>query len=107
LFRNAIEHANPDVTVSVGTSDDGFHVADNGPGIPPGNRESVFEMGHSTSSDSLGLGLRIVKQVVEGHGWEIHVAKSVDGGARFEVTGVDFSPEDASGSQSDETAMRS
>jgi len=34
LFRNAIEHAGTDVTVSVGPLADGFYVADDGPGVP-------------------------------------------------------------------------
>jgi signal transduction histidine kinase len=33
--------------------------------------------------------LRIVERVVNAHGWEIQVTESADGGARFEITGVE------------------
>jgi PAS domain S-box-containing protein len=90
LFRNAIEHGGEDVTVTVGELDDGFYVADDGPGIPPGEREQVFESGYTTSEEGTGFGLRIVQQVVEAHNWSIEVTESADGGARFEITGVRF-----------------
>ncbi|KAA9397362.1 PAS domain S-box protein [Haloarcula sp. CBA1130] len=90
LVRNAIEHAGSDVTVTVGALDDGFYVADDGPGIPEADRETVFEVGYSTNTDGTGFGLCIAKQVAEAHGWEIRVRDSADGGARFEVTGVSF-----------------
>ena len=86
---DAIEHGDKTVTVSVGELDTGFYVADNGPGIPADEREDVFEAGHSTTTDGTGLGLSIVKQVVDAHGWQIRVTDSTDGGARFEITGVD------------------
>ncbi|WP_178915930.1 ATP-binding protein [Natronomonas gomsonensis] len=89
LFRNSVEHAGPDVVVTVGSLDDGtgFYVEDDGPGIAPDLREQAFEWGVSGKGGS-GLGLAIVETIVEGHGWEITVKESADGGARFEVTGV-------------------
>jgi signal transduction histidine kinase len=89
LFRNAVEHAGPDVTVTVGDLDDGFYVEDDGPGIPVEDRDQLFERGFSTVGDGMGVGLAIVEQVVEAHGWEISVASSDAGGARFEITGVE------------------
>jgi len=89
LFRNAVEHAGEGVTVRVGTVDDGFYVADDGTGIPPDEREQVFEAGVSTTEDNTGFGLAIVEQIVHDHGWEIRVTESAGGGARFEVTGAD------------------
>ncbi|WP_380676267.1 sensor histidine kinase [Salinigranum sp. GCM10025319] len=79
------------VTVTVGTVEggDGFYVADDGDGIPPDDRPTVFESGYSTNDDGTGFGLAIVKGIVEAHGWEITVTESVDGGARFEITGVE------------------
>ncbi|GAA0205738.1 hybrid sensor histidine kinase/response regulator [Halobaculum roseum] len=88
LVRNAVEHGGDGVTVTVGELDDGFFVEDDGVGIPAGRRESVFEAGYSTSNEGTGFGLRIVKQVVAAHGWEIRATEGRDGGARFEVTGV-------------------
>ena len=94
LFRNAVEHAGEDVTVRIGRLETGFYVEDDGPGIPPDRRESVFERGNS-SNDGTGLGLSIVQSIVEAHGWSIHVAADADAdaGARFDVTGAAMTTE--------------
>jgi len=93
LFGNAAEHGTDDgdgdaaearVTVTVGDTDDGFYVADDGVGIPPEEREQVFESGYSTSLDGTGFGLRIVAQIADSHGWTVDVTESEAGGARFE-----------------------
>jgi len=104
LVRNSVEHGRRDaesaarqagdqgdaaVTVSVGRLDDGFYVADDGPGIPPDERDAVFESGYSLGEGS-GLGLAIVDGIAAGHGWSVDVTDSADGGARFEITGVEF-----------------
>ncbi|MFB6295331.1 MAG: PAS domain S-box protein [Halobacteriales archaeon] len=88
LFRNAIEHGGEGVTVTVGDLDGGFYLEDDGPGIPEDERGEVFDPGHSTSEDGTGFGLSIVEGVVDAHGWEIRLTEGVEGGARFEITGV-------------------
>jgi len=90
LFANAVEHAGPDVTVTVGELDDGFYVADDGPGVPEGARERIFDAGYSSESGGTGFGLTIVERIADAHGWEVSAAGDDDGGARFEITGVDF-----------------
>jgi PAS domain S-box-containing protein len=87
LFRNAKEHAGdaPTITVAALGDDTGFYVADDGPGIPPEEREEVFAAGYSRSRDGSGLGLSIVREVVEAHGWTVEVTGSESGGARFEI----------------------
>ena len=82
-----LEHGD-DVTVRVGDLPDGFYVADDGPGVPSGERRQVFESGYSTCETGTGLGLSIVREVAEAHGWAVTLTESADGGARFEVTGV-------------------
>ena len=105
LFRNSIEHGVPETDeagdaggeptaghrVTVGTtahtgSEATLYVADNGTGIPPDKRDKVFEDGYTTGGT--GLGLTIVAQIAEAHGWEETVTDSGDGGARFEFHGV-------------------
>jgi signal transduction histidine kinase len=85
LFRNAVEHAGEAVTVRVGALDDGFYVADDGPGVPPDERAAVFDPGHSTGDGGTGLGLAIVERVVAAHGWDLRLRSARGGGARFEV----------------------
>ena len=85
LFRNAVEHGGNSVAVRVGTAEWGFYVADDGPGIPPEKRESVFTSGVSMDTDGAGVGLAVVSAVVEGHDWSVSVTDSEDGGARFEI----------------------
>lgn len=90
LFRNAVEHAGSDVQVTIGTTPDGFYVADDGPGISPAKRDRVFETGYTTNENGTGFGLSIVQQIVTGHSWKIDITESSDGGARFEITNVNF-----------------
>ncbi|MCD2201207.1 response regulator [Halobacterium sp. KA-4] len=89
--QDAVEHTAPGVTVTVGTLEDnsGFYVADDGPGIPDEERETVFEYGYSTCDAGTGFGLHIVEQVADAHGWTVSVTESDAGGARFEVTDVE------------------
>jgi PAS domain S-box-containing protein len=88
VMGNALDHGGSEVTVTVGDLDDGFYVADDGPGIPPEEREAVLAPGYSTADGGTGFGLSIAKQIVEAHGWELSVTDSPSGGAQFEVRGV-------------------
>jgi PAS domain S-box-containing protein len=87
LFRNAVEHGGDGVAVRVGPLDDtdGFYVADDGDGIPPEERERVFEHGFSTNKRGTGFGLSIVANIAEAHGWDVSITESADGGTRFEI----------------------
>lgn len=89
LFRNAVEHGGESVTVTVGSLDGGFYIQDDGAGLPEGDPSQLFKIGHSSTDEGTGMGLAIVQEIANGHGWEIAATESPDGGARFEVTGVD------------------
>jgi len=91
LFTNAVEHGGRDVTVRVGMLADrsGFYVEDDGSGLPEVDPDQVFESGYSTAADGTGFGLSIVREVADAHGWTVRAGEGVDGGARFEVTGVE------------------
>lgn len=90
LLANAVEHAGPTVRVTVERTEQGFAVADDGPGVPPGERDDVFQPGFSRLDDGTGLGLAIVHAVVVAHDWEIEVGESEAGGARFAITGTEW-----------------
>jgi PAS domain S-box-containing protein len=93
LFRNSVEHGrggDGTVSVRVGPLDDGFYVEDDGPGVVAEIRDSVFDHGFTTAVDGSGFGLSVVRTIVGAHGWDIEVVGSASGGARFEVTGIEF-----------------
>ena len=64
---------------------DGIYVEDDGEGIPADEQDTVFEWGHTTTSDGTGFGLAIVAEIAEAHGWDITVCDAEAGGTRFEI----------------------
>ena len=84
LFRNANDHGAAS-TVYVTETATGFAVEDDGEGIPDGDEASLFEFGYTTDEEGTGIGLAVVKRIVEAHGWRIGVSDSDHGGARFEI----------------------
>lgn len=88
LFRNAVDHGPEDVQLAVGLTDDGFFIADDGPGIPADEADQVFEYGYTTHEDGTGFGLSIVKMMTDAHGWSVSVDPEYDAGARFVFSGV-------------------
>jgi signal transduction histidine kinase len=97
LLANAIQHTAEDVgtvRMLVEPASAGrirFIVEDDGPGIPPEERERVFDRFHRTdparnrASGGAGLGLAIVRAIVEAHGGRASASKSPEGGARMEI----------------------
>lgn len=80
------------VTVSVRCSTDAIvlTVADNGPGIAPGEIESVFEIyrrnTRGAGTDGSGLGLFIVKAIVEAHGGTVGISSMIGQGTTVTIT---------------------
>jgi signal transduction histidine kinase len=58
-------------------------VDDDGPGVPPHERERIFEQYYSSKPGGTGLGLSLVKRVFDSHGGYIRCEESPLGGARF------------------------
>ncbi|GGN87802.1 hybrid sensor histidine kinase/response regulator [Haloarcula pellucida] len=85
LLENTLLHGGDDVSVTVGATDEGFYVADDGPGIPDADVERVFEQGYGTARTGEGYGLFVVAQAAAAHGWSVDVGESDSGGARFDV----------------------
>ena len=87
LLDNAIRYSPIGGRVTVRVLRDGadavLRVEDNGPGIPPDQRERVFERFHrvlGSATDGCGLGLAIVREIARGHGAAISLDAGADGG---------------------------
>jgi two-component system OmpR family sensor kinase len=97
LIDNGLSHtAAPDGHVCLDTSVLGsgavrFTVSDDGPGIPEGQRERIFDRFHRTDeardrvAGGAGLGLAIVRAIAEAHGGSVRAVAPVVTGARFEL----------------------
>jgi signal transduction histidine kinase len=75
------------VAISTKVEQDSFvrlSVTDHGVGLPPENPEKIFEKFYSTKPDGMGMGLMIVRSIVEAHGGEL-IAENTGDGARFSV----------------------
>ncbi|WP_135851093.1 PAS domain-containing protein [Halorussus salinus] len=94
LFENAVEHGGRDVTITVSDLPTGFYVADDGVGIPPDKRDTVFEQGYTSAAEQggHGLGLAFVNELATVYEWTCTVTESANGGARFEFRYVDQDP---------------
>lgn len=88
LIRNAIEHGGGRGSIRVAASHPNvIEVIDEGPGIPADQREEVFEPFYRVSPKprGAGLGLNLVKQIVQRHGGEVSVI-ATNRGAHFRVS---------------------
>lgn len=92
LIGNAIRHGRPGGTVRVGVDlSEPRHarltVDDDGPGIPAADRERVFALGQrgATSASGTGIGLALVRLMLERVGGRVCAEESPLGGARFVV----------------------
>ncbi len=104
LVGNAIEHTEPErglVRMRVQAVPGGrvrFVVEDDGPGIPPEQRERVFHRFHRTdaardrASGGTGLGLAIVRAIADAHAGSVAAGAADAGGARFELVLPGFTP---------------
>ena len=96
LVNNAIAYTPEGTEIRI-SADTGLHeasitVADNGPGIPDGEKERVFEMFYSGSGNgpenrrSVGMGLSLCRAIVQAHGGEILLRDNIPSGAAFTFT---------------------
>ncbi len=86
LVENALRHGDGTVTVTVRPAEGGTEVTvgDEGPGIPDEVVSRVFtRFWRGNKRGGTGLGLYIVKGLVEAHGGTVDVGRSPSGGARF------------------------
>jgi len=96
LIDNAVKHSPPGAQVEVGLEDGApngvrLWVEDQGPGIPPEEHEKIFERFYRRGSElrretqGIGIGLTIVKHIVEAHAGRVLVRSAVGQGSRFTI----------------------
>lgn len=91
LVKNAVQASPRHGTVEVRTGRDSkgcafLEVIDQGPGIEAAQKEQLFEMFYSGRRHGVGLGLALVKQIVEQHRGRIDIIDRDGGGTCFRVT---------------------
>jgi two-component system osmolarity sensor histidine kinase EnvZ len=87
LLDNARRHARHVALAAAPQGQRGVQVTvdDDGPGIPPDQRESVFRAFESGAIDGTGLGLTIARDIVRAHGGDIVLEDSPMGGLRARI----------------------
>jgi signal transduction histidine kinase len=87
VVENAINHTSEGSEVQIDVAGDGrVRILDRGPGVPASERELIFQRfwrRDRRRSGSAGLGLAIVRRIVETHGAELSVQDRPSGGAEF------------------------
>jgi signal transduction histidine kinase len=93
LLANASRYSPDGTIIRIGATDEGTRcrlwVEDEGPGLPPGTEDSIFDRfsrGGEGEPGGMGLGLWFVKSIVERHGGEIHARSLPERGSRFTMT---------------------
>jgi two-component system sensor histidine kinase KdpD len=94
LLENAGKYTQPGSTVTISARLRGacleVEVGDNGPGLPPGDEEALFEKftrgERESAKPGVGLGLAICRALVEAHGGTIRAGSQPGGGALFIFT---------------------
>ncbi len=95
LLGNAVQYLDkPDGEIRVGCAEEGefwrFHVTDNGPGIAERHFERIFRIFQTLApkedGDSTGIGLTLVKKIVERYGGKVWVESAVGQGSTFYFT---------------------
>jgi signal transduction histidine kinase len=100
LIDNALKHSPKDSAIQIDLESAINHqpstinlsVQDHGPGIPPEDHERIFERFYRRGSElrretqGVGIGLSIVKHIVEAHGGRVLVDSAVGKGSRFTIS---------------------
>ena len=91
LLFNAIQAADSGghiqfLSKRTSASEGELEIRDDGPGVPPENRQEIFKPYFTTHQKGTGLGLAVVQQIILAHGWEIECLGNEPRGAVFRIT---------------------
>jgi len=89
LFQNSLDATPAEGNIEVGTLSNGHYIEvyirDSGKGISLDEVDQVFEPFFTTKVTGVGLGLAIVRKILNDHGGEITAVKRPEGGAEFRI----------------------
>jgi signal transduction histidine kinase len=92
LLENAKRYGGPDIVLRLQKQADELqiNISDRGPGVPPDQRERIFEPfyrlpGHAEHAGGVGLGLSLVRQIAQRHGGQVRCEAREGGGSRFVI----------------------
>jgi signal transduction histidine kinase len=94
LLENALDACSDPVEIRIAASTAPFQgrlalrveMQDNGPGIPPDRLERVFEAFYTTKSRGTGLGMAIVKRIIDAHGGTVELTSNPGKGLKVTMT---------------------
>ncbi len=89
LIENGIDASEKggQITITTHTSGDTatLSITDTGPGVPSEDRGRIFQPYVSSKESGMGLGLAVVRSIIEDHGGHISVTDAPTGGAQFDI----------------------
>lgn len=94
IYSNALRYSRDGDSVSISAEEDSENVkvaiADTGIGIAESEREHIFDLFYKASNsrreEGMGIGLSVVKNIIDTHGWLIAVSENPGGGSIFTIT---------------------
>jgi signal transduction histidine kinase len=90
VIGNALDHGRNEGQIAIWATSDPcavvLRIEDDGAGIPVGEREAIFTFGYRARSEGAGLGLAVVRRLVERVGGAVYAADSTLGGAQIVIS---------------------
>lgn len=94
IFNNAVRYTPDGASIHISATEDEnsiyIRISDTGCGISKEDQEKIFELFYrgtnSRREEGMGIGLSVVKNITEIHGWQITVESEIDKGTAFTIT---------------------
>jgi len=88
LVRNSIQADADEIKIDLNSTDNNFILTftDNGKGIPPSDRDKIFEPGFTSKEKGMGIGLKLTKRFLEGINGNIVLQETSEKGTIFRIT---------------------